>query len=142
MNKYYYNKGMKKIAILLIMLLISFMPVLSAQEDTDDTEWQKVAENSYVNLDGITGMEDIYGFSFLIKAYNKGQYEPVNGKKIWYTLSQYTIDCAKQKYKIGVIDSYGFKNNFVNGDYNRYATFQPIVQGTAVSAVAKELCRP
>jgi hypothetical protein len=133
---------MKKIAILLIMLLISFMPVLSAQEDTDDTEWQKVAENSYVNLDGITGMEDIYGFSFLIKAYNKGQYEPVNGKKIWYTLSQYTIDCAKQKYKIGVIDSYGFKNNFVNGDYNRYATFQPIVQGTAVSAVAKELCRP
>jgi len=133
---------MKKIALLLIILLISFMPAISAQEDTDDTEWQKVAENSYVNLEGITGTEDIYGFSFLIKAYNKGQYEPVNGKKIWYTLSQYTIDCAKQKYKIGLIDSYGFKNNFVNGDYNRYATFQPIVQGTAVSAVAKELCRP
>ena len=134
---------MKKVTFLSLLLLsVSFIPAISAQDEQDNTEWQKVAENSYVNLDGIVGTEDIYGFSFLIKAYNKGQYEPVNGKKIWYTLSQYTVDCAKQKYKIGVIDSYGHKNNFVNGDYNRYATFQPIVQGTAVSAVAKELCRP
>ena len=142
MNKYYYNKSMKKIVISLIFILIAAHPVFSAQQEQDDSQWMKVAENSYVDLDGIMGTDDMYGFSFLLKAYNKGQYEPVNGKKVWYTLSQYTIDCAKQKYKIGVIDSYGFKNNFVNGDYNRYATFQPIVQGTAVSAVAKELCRP
>ena len=132
---------MKKITALFVLIFISFMPAISAQEQ-DETEWVKVAENNFINPDGVMGLEDIYGFSFLLKAYNKGQYEPVNGKKIWYTLSQYTIDCAKQKYKIGVIDSYGFKDNFVNGDYNRYATFQPIVQGTAVSAVAKELCRP
>jgi hypothetical protein len=133
---------MKKVLLILLILFIGFMPAFSAQSEQDEDEWMKVGENSFVNLDGITGLEDIYGFSFLIKAYNKGQYEPVNGKKIWYTLSQYTIDCAKNKYKIGIIDSYGFKNNFVNGDYNRYAAFQPIVQGTAVSAVAKELCRP
>ena len=133
---------MKKVLLILLILFIGFMPAFSAQSGQDEDEWMKVGENSFVNLDGITGLEDIYGFSFLIKAYNKGQYEPVNGKKIWYTLSQYTIDCAKNKYKIGIIDSYGFKNNFVNGDYNRYAAFQPIVQGTAVSEVAKELCRP
>ena len=132
---------MKKILLLLIFIMITFLPSFCAQQE-DETQWMKVAENSYIDLDGVMGTEDIYGFSFLLKAYNKGQYEPVNGKKVWYTLSQYTIDCANKKYKIGVIDSYGFKNNFVNGDYNRYATFQPIVQGTAVSAVAKELCRP
>lgn len=123
----------------LIILLIFIFPIAIAQQN--DTIWEKVAENNYINPDGIIGTQDIYGFSFLLKAYNKGQYEPVNGNRIWYTLSQYTIDCAKQKYKIGIIDSYGYNNNFVNGDYNRYATFQPIIQGTAVSAVAKNLCK-
>ena len=31
---------------------------------------------------------------------------PLTAKKISYTLAQYTIDCGKQTYKIGVIDSY------------------------------------
>ena len=123
--------------ILLIMFFL--LPVYGVQ---DEIEWKKVAENSYINPDGIMGVEDIYGYSFLLKSYNKGQYESVNGKKINYTLSQYTIDCVKNKYKIGMIDSYGYDDNFINGDYNRYALFQPIVGGTAVSAVAKELCRP
>ena len=43
---------------------------------------------------------------------------------------------------VGVIDSYGYQDNFVNGDYNKYAKFQPIAEGTAVSEVAKRLCRP
>lgn len=132
---------MMKVYLLLLILIFGFLPVFSAQHE-NDTEWVKVAENNYINPDGIIGLENIYGFSFLLKAYNKGQYEPVNGKKIWYTMSQYTLDCAKQKYKIGVIDSYGFKDNFINGDYNRYAQFQPIVQGSAVGEVAKKLCRP
>lgn len=122
-------------------MLLFCLPAISKPQQDEDTTWQKVAENNYINTDGIMGTQDIYGFSFVLKAYNKGQYEPVNGKKIWYTLSQYTIDCAKQKYKIGIIDSYGYNNNFINGDYNRYASFQPIVQGTAVSAVASELCK-
>ena len=131
---------MKKFFCLFLFLMIIGLPVFSSHED--EINWVKVADNTFINPDGIIGCEDIYGFSFLLKAYNKGQYEPVNGKKIWYTLSQYTIDCSKKKYKIGVIDSYGFKDNFVNGDYNRYSTFQPIVQGTAVSEVYKNLCRP
>lgn len=127
---------MKKI-IIIITLFISSVSVLANEE----TIWQKVCENNYINPDGIVGTTDIYGFSFIIKSFNKGQYEPVNGKKILYTLSNYTIDCSKMKYKIGVIDSYGYQDNFINGDYNRYAKFQPIAEGTAVSEVAKKLCR-
>ena len=63
-------------------------------------------------------------------------------KFIFYTLAQYTIDCAKRSYKIGVMDSYGKQDNFITGDYNKYAEFQPIVGGTAVSNVYKKLCRP
>lgn len=128
---------MKRFFCLIISLLLS--TVVFAAEDI---QWTMLDANNYVNLEGIVGVEDIYGFSFLLKSYNKGQYEPVNGKEIWYTLSQYTIDCSKRKYKIGVIDSYGYSDNFVNGDYNRYAKFQPIVEGTAIDIISNKLCRP
>lgn len=128
---------------LLILLLILFLTSIAGicSENSEDSSWKRVSDNNYIDSDGIVGTEDMYGFSFLLKSYNKGQYEPVNGKNVWYTLSQYTIDCGRNTYKIGVMDSYGYKNNFINGDYNKYAQFQPIVQGTAVSAVANKLCR-
>ena len=128
---------MKKI-ITLIILFMNAIVVLANEEII----WQRVCENNYINPEGIVGTSDIYGFSFILKSFNKGQYEPVNGKKILYTLSNYTIDCSKMKYKIGVIDSYGYQDNFINGDYNKDAKFQPIAEGTAVSEVAKKLCRP
>ena len=132
---------MKRLLLILCITILISITVSSSQVEQDD-DWVKVAPFNYLYLDGISGREDIYGFNFLLKSYNKGQYEPVNGKDISYTLGQYTIDCQKHRYKIGVIDSYGKKGDFINGDYNRYASFQPIVSGTAVSAVAKELCIP
>lgn len=132
---------MKKIFLSILFFLCSMTPIVFAQSE-EYTEWKRVDENSYIDSDGIVGAEDIYGFTFLLKSYNKGQYEPVNGKFIFYTLAQYTIDCAKRSYKIGVMDSYGKQDNFITGDYNKYAEFQPIVGGTAVSNVYKKLCRP
>lgn len=131
---------MKRKIILLLLLLISSYPVSAIEKQQDI--WQSVAPNNYIDPEGIVGTTDIYGFTFLLKAYNKGQYEPINGKKISYTLSQYTIDCEKHTYKIGVMDSYGQNDEFITGDYNRFANFQPIVSGTAVSAIAQKLCRP
>jgi len=112
-----------------------------AAESAGDTNWREVAPNIYIDTDGIAGREDTYGYSFLLKSYNKGQYEPINGINIEYTLSQYTIDCDKQTYKIGLIDSYDKEDNFVFGDYNRFAQFQPIVSDTAISFVSKMLCK-
>ena len=132
---------MKKIFLSILFFLCSTTSIVFAQSE-EYTEWKRVDENSYIDSDGIVGTEDIYGFTFLLKSYNKGQYEPVNGKFIFYTLAQYTIDCAKRSYKIGVMDSYGKQDNFITGDYNKYAEFQPIVGGTAVSNVYKKLCRP
>ena len=132
---------MKKIFLSILFFLCSMTSIVFAQSE-EYAEWKRVDENSYIDSDGIVGAEDIYGFTFLLKSYNKGQYEPVNGKFIFYTLAQYTIDCAKRSYKIGVMDSYGKQDNFITGDYNKYAEFQPIVGGTAVSNVYKKLCRP
>ena len=132
------NDLIKKI-IFVILLVIMFAPNTYS---SNAVEWKKVTENNYINPETIIGTNDIYGFIFMLKSFNKGQYEPVNGLNISYTLSQYTLDCGKNKYKIGIIDSYDAQGNFVNGDYNKYAKFQPIVSGTAVSAVAAKLCRP
>ncbi len=132
---------MKKLLLTTIILFISTVIAYSA-ENSAESGWKRVSDSSFIDEDGIMGAEDIYGFSFLLKSYNKGQYEPVNGKKISYTLAQYTIDCGKHTYKIGVIDSYDNQGNFVSGDYNRFAKFQPIVQGTSISNVYQKLCRP
>ncbi|MBD5402610.1 hypothetical protein HDR58_07420 [bacterium] len=132
---------MKKAVAFLIIFLLS-MTIVKSNETDSQTMWKRVDSNSFIYQDGIIGTEDIYGFSFLLKAYNKGQYEPVSGKRILYTLTQYTIDCDKKKYKIGVIDSYGERDNFISGDYNKYAQFQPIVSGTSVASVAEKLCKP
>ncbi len=130
----------RKFFIVLLLLFGEFSLGLYAAEN--EVLWEKVSDNNYINPDGITGTDDMYGFTFLLKSYNKGQYEPVNGKKISYTIGRYSIDCGRYTYKIGVIDSYGTDDNFITGDYNRYAKFQPIVEGTAVGNVAKRLCRP
>jgi len=127
---------MKKILPLMIFILSAFC-VCSA-----NTQWQRVAPNNYVDESAIVGLEDKYGFSFLLKAFNKGQYEPIEGRQVHYTLAQYEIDCAKKSYKIGVIDSYDEDDIFINGDYNKYAEFQPIVKGTAVEILSDKLCRP
>lgn len=127
--------------IVLILISIIFLTQLSAVSTEEEIRWRQVDGNSYINPEGIIELEDIYGFSFMLKSYNKGQYEDIFGKPIRYTIAQYTVDCSKQTYKIGVIDSYDYGDIFVNGDYNRYAAFRPIVHGTAVSAAASKLCR-
>ena len=131
-----YGGFMKKYSMILVLVLFIVAGSSFAQ---DKVIWHRVDENNFINSDGI--IEEQNGFTFMLKSFNKGQYEPVNGRRINYTISQYSIDCQNQEYKIGVIDSYGYEDNFINGDYNRYAKFQPIVSGTAIGEVAKQLCK-
>ena len=127
---------MRKIIFLLILIFF-ILPFAKGE----DVEWTYISPNNYIYTEGITGLENLYGYSFLLKSYNKGQYEAVNGRKISYTLGQYEINCAKKTYKIGLIDSYDNSDIFINGDYNKYASFQPIIPGTAVYEVANKLCK-
>ncbi len=101
--------------------------------------WYRIDNNNYYDPETVDDIEN--GYSFLLKAYNKGQYEPVNGRKILYTLSHYEINCKDYTYKIGIMDSYDKEDGFVNGDYNKYSEFQPVVEGSAVGYVFKKLCR-
>lgn len=128
---------MKHIFLFIIIFIFSFLAACAVEK----ADWTEVDSTNYINWDEVVGSDDVYGYTFMLKSFNKGQYEPVNGRKIWYTISQYTIDCSAQKYKIGVIDSFGYQNNFINGDYNRYAKFQPIINGTAIGIISQKLCR-
>ena len=103
--------------------------------------WKQVEYYSFINPETIVYESGNNNYTFLLKSYNKGQYEPVNGLEVSYTISQYTIDCNQKSYKIGMIDSYSKDGDFVNGDYNRYAKFQPVVSGTAVYNVMNNLCK-
>ena len=114
---------------------------VSMQVCAYELNWTRIDDNNFVDYDSVVGADDMYGFSFLMKSYNKGQYEPVNGRNILYTLSHYELNCARHTYKIGIMDSYDKNDGFVNGDYNRYSEFQPVVEGSAVSVVAERLCK-
>ena len=105
---------MKKYLLFMLICITSVQFALANSDTQTDDMWKWVAENNYIFEDGIVGTEDMYGFTFLLKSYNKGQYEPVNGNKIQYTLSQYTLDCGKGAYEIGVIDSYGYHDDFIS----------------------------
>ena len=128
---------MKKFFLVSCIFLFFIIPALAKESD----EWEHISPNNYVYKVGITGLENIYGYSFLLKSYNKGQYEPVNGKQVHYTLGQYEINCAKRTYKVGVLDSYDENDIFINGDYNKYAQFQPVVEGTAIYVMITKLCK-
>lgn len=124
---------------LIILIIIVFTSCIFVQ--AQDLNWTRIDDNNFVDYESVVGADDMYGYTFLMKSFNKGQYEPVNGRSILYTLSHYEINCAKRTYKIGVMDSYDKNDGFVNGDYNRFAEFQPVVEGSAVSVVASKLCR-
>ncbi|MBP3846263.1 hypothetical protein J6I39_00790 [bacterium] len=128
---------MKKLWLSILLFILLIIPAAGK----DNSDWEHIAPNNYVYKDGITGLENMYGYSFLLKSYNKGQYEPVNGKQVHYTLGQYEINCAKRTYKIGVLDSYDENDIFINGDYNKYAQFQPVVEGTAIYVMTTKLCK-
>ena len=113
---------MKKLLVIFLLFILCTLPVSTKESE----EWEHIAPNNYVYKEGINGLENIYGYSFLIKSYNKGQYE---------------INCAKKTYKIGVLDSYDENDNFINGDYNKYAQFQPVVEGTAIYVMTTKLCK-
>ena len=132
---------MHKFKLYIFIFIYMFITCMSVNCNDAEINWRKITDYAYVDFDGIIGVEDVYGYKFLLKAYNKGQYENINGENVSYTISSYTIDCEKHKYKIGTIDSYDKNDKFINGDYNRYAKFQPIVEGTAISKMSQKLCR-
>jgi hypothetical protein len=126
----------------IVILNILFFVLMFSAVNAQESEFVKlVSQNSYINPKGIVRYPD-GTYSVIIKSYNKGQYEPINGRFISYTLSQHFIDCENSTYKLGLIDSYDDEDNFVNGDYNRYATFQPVIQGNSAGAVYNLICKP
>lgn len=126
---------MKRLAVIFFIILFT----VAAYAGGIEPNWYRIDNNNYYDPETVVDIDS--GYSFLLKAYNKGQYEPVNGRKILYTLSHYEINCQDVTYKIGVMDSYDKEDGFVNGDYNRYSEFQPVVEGSAVGYVFKKLCR-
>ena len=94
---------MKKLFLLLVLLLFA-LPSYA-------TYWYEFFHKSYVDLDTIQKTNNI-GLVW-VKSLNDNDIEPINNKKIWYTLSRIYIDLKNKK--IGLKDAYFYdlNNNLV-----------------------------
>ena len=125
--------------IIIILIFTNFgIPVLAK---TNDNNWEQLDLYSFIDKSGIIDTNEFYGYSFLLKTFNKGQFEPIRNIPVSYTISQYLLNCSEKTYKIGVIDSYNNNGDFLYGDYNKFASFQPIIAGTTINEVQKLLCK-
>ena len=77
--------------ILLLALLLCPLSVNAAY-------WYEFAENSYIDLDSLQKNNN-YSYAW-IKLLNKGTFEPINNKKVWYGLNTIYVDLKNKKTAI------------------------------------------
>lgn len=95
---------MKKFLLLLALLLMS-MPAYA-------TYWYEFAEKSYIDLDSVKKHNNI-GFAW-VKLLNNGDIEPINNKKVWYSMNTVYADLKNKKTAIKDIYFYDLENKKVD----------------------------
>lgn len=94
---------MKKIILLLALLLCP----LSANA----AYWYEYAEKSYIDLDSLKKTNQ-YAFAW-VKILNKGTFEPINNKKVWYVLNTIYVDFKNNKTAIKDVYFYDLDNKML-----------------------------
>ena len=130
---------MKKLLFIILTILFAQNTVVAQIQKSEFPI--KISNSSNSSILEIIKNSSENSYLLLLKTYNKGQFEPIDNRKIAYTISSYTIDCDNFLYKIGTIDSYSIENDFITGDYNKYAKFQPIVTGSDIGEISNKLCK-
>lgn len=64
--------------------------------------------------------------SVWIKMLNKGQFEPINNKRIWYTISKAHVDCSNKKIGFTSTAYYGLDRYVLYSDDTQYPDFYDI----------------
>lgn len=95
---------MKKLILLLALLLCPL--------SVNATYWYEFAEKSYIDLDSIKKSNNI-GFAW-VKLLNNGDFEPVNNKKIWYSMNTVYADFKNKKTAIKDIYLYDLEHKIVD----------------------------
>jgi hypothetical protein len=119
-----------------ILIVFALMMFSSAHA----TEWFEVFEKMYLDLDTITFDQRKKQVSFWIKALNLDAKEEINGQKIWFVTTQYTINCKNNKYKNEAFYVYNTKGNEIANITNP-TEWEQIVPGTRMAGYEMLMCR-
>lgn len=95
---------MKKLLVLLVLLFMS-MPAYA-------TYWYEVSNKTYIDLDSLRKTNNM-AFAW-VKILNNGNIEPINNKKIWYSMNTMYLDLKKQKTAIKDMYFYDLENKKVD----------------------------
>lgn len=96
------NKGfsIKKILLFLLMFAI-FTPLAMA------ATWEEFGHKTYIDKSSIKYIDS--GAIFWLKILNDGTLEDIDGKKVWYMLSKYEINCKKRQFRVLSSNFYDLK---------------------------------
>lgn len=118
-------------------------------------EWREVFPKTYIDVGSINQIQDFETvmypnrYHFWEKRLNDKSdvftiLESKSGKKIWYSLAHYFVDCHRSMFAVPEIVSYDLENkSILDANISEYpARWFGIPPGTVVDYYYKSICKP
>ena len=122
---------MKKLIIVLGLMLFSFASA---------ADWFEIMDKLYLDLDTIE-FQQKKQVTFWFKALNTDKELELEGKKIWYSVNKYTIDCKNKTIQDKAFYFYDLKGSEIAGTHEPSEEVRPIVPGTKADGWEMLMCR-
>jgi hypothetical protein len=123
---------MKKLIIVLGLMLFSFASA---------TDWFEIMDKIYLDLDTIEFQQRKKQVTFWFKALNKDKELEFEGKKIWFTVEKYTIDCKNKTLQDKAFYIFDMKGSQIAGTHEPTSEARPIIPGTRADGWEMLMCR-
>jgi hypothetical protein len=122
---------MRKLIVVLSLMLFSYARA---------TDWFEIMDKIYLDLDTIEFQQRKKQVTFWLKALNKDRELEFEGKKIWFTVDKYTIDCKNKTLQDKAFYIYDMKGSEIAGTHEPTSEARLIVPGTRADGWAMLMC--
>jgi hypothetical protein len=122
---------MKKLIVIFSLMLFSFASA---------ADWFEIMDKLYLDLDTIEFNQRKKQVTFWFKALNKDKELEFEGKKIWFTVNKYTIDCKNKTLHDKAFYVYDTKGSEIVGIHEPSEEVRPIVPGTRADGWEMLMC--
>lgn len=122
---------MKKLIIVLGLMLFSFASA---------ADWFEIMDKIYLDLDTIEFNQRKKQVTFWFKALNKDKELEHEGKKIWFSVNKYTIDCKNKTLQSKAFYIFDMKGSEIAGTHEPTSEVRPIIPGTRADGWEMLMC--
>ena len=137
-------KILSKILILFLLIFVFFSPVFAAN-------WKKIASKRYIDINSYQNLQDpLYPNRYAIweKNLNDGtnhfkDIEKQEGKKVWYVLTRWGVDCNSKL--VNILDSiyYDLSKQVISSrSYSIYSGWDSVVPESWGDFYYQLMCKP